>query len=121
MMDIVRCVSEFFTYPKRANLLRKNVKDFTLYERFGVLRNVCKTRWVSRIDGFDCFEEMYEVVMLSLQSVLDNVHGHWSEDSRNLAAFLFSSNNEFSFLISLVVAKFFLYLLLPLIIGLQER
>ena len=83
--------------------------------------DVCKTRWVARIDGLDRFEEMYEVVMLSLQSVRDNLGGHWNDDSRNLAGSLFVSCSEFSFILSLVVAKYFLYLLLPLTYGLQAR
>ena len=47
------------------------------------------------------------MVMLTLQSVRDNVGGHWNDDSRNLATSLFSSCSEFSFVISLVVAKYF--------------
>ena len=121
MMDKVRCVSEFFGYPKRAELLRTNVEEFTSKERRNTLLDVCKTRWISRIDGLDRFEEMYEVVMLTLQAVRDNVGGHWNDDSRNLAASLFSSCSEFSFVISLVVAKYFLYFLLLLTSGLQER
>ena len=67
MMHKVRCVSDFFSYPKRAELLRKKIHEFSPTERHTVLLDVCKTRWVARIDGLDRFEEMYEVVMLSLQ------------------------------------------------------
>ena len=121
MMDKVRCVLEIFGYPKRAELLRTNVEEFTSKERRNTLLDICKTRWISRTDGLDRFEEMYEVVMLTLQSVRDNVGGHWNDDSRNLAASLFSSCSEFCFVISLVVARYFLYLLLPFKSGLQER
>ena len=107
MMHKVRCVSEFFSYPKRAELLRKKIQGFSPTERHKVLLDVCKTRWVARIDGHDRFEEMYEVAMLSLQSVRDNLGGHWNDDSRNLAGSLFVSCSEFSFILSLVVAKYF--------------
>ena len=121
MMDKVRCVSEFFAWPKRAELLTENIVSLTPEYRHETLLDVCKTRWVARIDGLDRFEEMYEVIMVTLQTVRDNVGGHWNDDSRNLAASLFSSISDFSFLMCLVVTKFFLCLLLPLTTGLQSR
>ena len=121
MMDKVRCVSEFFAWPKRAELLTSYMKELTPKENHETLLDVCKTRWVARIDGLDRFEDMYEVIMVSLQHVRDDIGGHWNDDSKNLAASLFSSLSEFSFLISLVVAKYFLSLLLPPTSGLQKQ
>ena len=86
-----------------------------------MIDDVCKTRWVARIDGLERFEDMYEIIMVTLQHVRDNIGNHWSEDSKNLAGSLFASLSEFSFLMCLVLAKYFLYLLLPLTSGLQER
>ena len=81
----------------------------------------CRTRWIARIDGLDWFEEMFELVTLTLQSIRDNVGGHWNIDSQNLAWSLFNVCSEFTFILSLLVAKYFPYLLLPLTSGLQER
>ena len=97
------------------------MQKYTPQVRHNTLLNVCKTRWIARIDGLDRFEEMFEVIMVSLQSIRDNMGGGWNDDSRHKAASLFSSCSEFSFLLSLVVTKYFLYLLLPLTAGLQER
>ena len=121
MMDTVRCVSEFFEYPKRAELLREYIIKYTPENLHETLLDVCKTRWIARIDGLERFEDMYEVIMMTLQTIRDNMGGHWNDDSRNLASSLFNACSEFSFLLALVVAKYFLYLLLPLTAGLQER
>lgn len=59
MFDTVRVFSEFFEWPKRAELIKKYCPE----ERLSVLLDVCKLRWIARIDGIDQFEEMYEVIM----------------------------------------------------------
>ena len=121
MMDTVRVVSEFFQYPKRAEFLRTHITKYTPEYRHETLLDVCRTRWILRIDGLERFEEMYEVIIITLQAIRDNVGGHWNEESRNSASSLFDACSEFKFLFSLVMTKFFLHLLRPLTVGLQER
>ena len=98
-------MSEFFFSPKRAEFLKSQVENFTPQQRHRTLLDVCRTRWTARIDGLDRFEEIYEVITLTLQSI------------RSLC----NACSEFTFIVSLLVAKYFIYLLLPLTSGLQER
>ena len=121
MMNTVRIVSEFFQYPKRAEFLRTHITKFTPDYRHETLLDVCRTRWILRIDGLERFEEMYEVIVITLQAVRDNVGGPWSEEAKNSASTLFDACSEFKFLFSLTVTKYFLHLLKPLTVGLQER
>ena len=81
----MRCASEFLFYPKRAECLKSQVQNFTPQQRHRTFLDICRTRWIARIDGIDRFEEMLEVVTLTLQSTRDNVGGHWNIDSQNLA------------------------------------
>ena len=103
MMNKVRCVSEFFIYPKRAEFLKSQVENLTPQQRHRTLLEVCRTRWISRIDGLNRLEEMFEVFTLTLQSIRDNVGGHWNIDSQNLAGSLFNACCEFTFIVSLLV------------------
>ena len=102
-------------------LLVSNVKKITPEEKHITLLDVCQTRWVKRIDGLDRFEDMFEVVMVTLQTIRDDVGNHWNNDSRHKAGSLFYSLAEFSFIFSMVVAKYFFFKMRPLTTGLQKR
>ena len=59
MMATVRKLSEFFNNsPKRQQHLIKNIKELLPDNNHQVLINVCRTRWVARIDGMDRIVEM---------------------------------------------------------------
>ncbi|XP_044164603.1 52 kDa repressor of the inhibitor of the protein kinase-like [Acropora millepora] len=54
MMATVRKLSEFFNNsPKRQQHLVKNIKELLPNNNHEVPINVCRTRWVARIDGMD--------------------------------------------------------------------
>ena len=63
MMDNVTKISSFFTNsPKRQLLLDEMVKKFKSHNRQTKLLDVCKTRWVLRIEGLECFMTMYKAI-----------------------------------------------------------
>ena len=54
MMDNVRIISDFFNNsPKRQSLVESKVEEFLPASSHKTLINVCRTRWVVRIDGLD--------------------------------------------------------------------
>ena len=56
MMNKLRCVYEFFDYPKRAELLERKICE--TYDADYVKRKKlkdCKTRWVEKVDSFQIF------------------------------------------------------------------
>lgn len=77
MMDTVRVVTEFFrTSPKRSALLRKTMEEIHPKPRHETLIDVCKTRWVSRIDGLGVFIETFAAIVQTLEEIRDNLERH---------------------------------------------
>ena len=90
MMIHVRVVSEFFNvHPKRFALLCEKINSLLPESKHNNLIDVCRTRWVARIDGLDIFIELFEPIVQSLADVKDNVQGNWNSDSCRDASGLF--------------------------------
>ena len=54
MMGTVRAVSDFFNNsPKRQEALSDTIKEVLPREKHKKLLDVCRTRWVARIEGLD--------------------------------------------------------------------
>ena len=79
------------------------------------LKDVCRTRWVERIDGLDRFEEIYchfLSILISIQNneieqtneVQDGIC-EWNQQSRNEASSLLKAIRLFDFVICLVVTR----------------
>lgn len=106
MMGHVKVVSDFFNVsPKRFDLLTKKIKELQPSARHTHLIDVCRTRWVARIDGLDVFTEVFVPVVDSLETIKDNVGGKWNTDSVRDASGLFYATISFHFMICLVVVS----------------
>ncbi|XP_047123031.1 52 kDa repressor of the inhibitor of the protein kinase-like [Hydra vulgaris] len=67
MMDHVRIVSDFFNNsPKRLEDLSTKIVELCLISSFQKAINVCRTRWIERIDGLEAFIELYPAIIASL-------------------------------------------------------
>ena len=105
MMDHVTSISSFFSNsPKRQLLLEDMVKKFTPHSKHTKLLDVCKTRWVLRIDGLDRLLEMHSAVAETMFLIRDNDDGSWST-SASEADSLSSIITSFDFIITLVVVR----------------
>ena len=61
---IVRLTSEFFNFPpKRFDLLVKTIEEICPTSSHKRLINVCRTRWVARIDGLFVFIEVSQLLL----------------------------------------------------------
>ena len=59
MMDRVKQISKFVNYSlKRQQLLEENIKKLNPGCKYTKLLDVCRTRWILRIDGLERFLEM---------------------------------------------------------------
>ena len=75
MMEHVRVVSEFFNFsPKRFSLLVKTIEEMLPESSHERLINVCKTRWVARIDGLSVFIEVFPAFMRCFEIIRDNIN-----------------------------------------------
>lgn len=82
MMNHVRVISQFFNaHPKRFALLKKTVEDILPGVCHSHLINVCRTRWVERIDGLDVLIEIFIAVVTAFETIKDNVDKSWNTDS----------------------------------------
>ena len=121
MMDNVRIISDFFkNSPKRQSLLESKVKEFLPASSHKTLINVCRTRWVARIDGLDRFEEMYVAVSSALSEMRDNLDGSWNAETSVTALGLAAITRDFQFIIALVIARNCLDYSRPATVKLQE-
>ena len=106
MMGNVKTVADFFNNsPKRQLLLESQIKALMPTPKHKTLIDVCRTRWVLRIDGLIRFEEMYEPIVKSLEVIKMNEDKTWNQDSCKDASGLFAACSSFEFLIALVTVR----------------
>ena len=123
MMSHVRVVSEFFNAsPKRFAFLTKEIKNTEEIEegRHTHLIDVCRTRWIARIDGLDVFAEVFLAVVKCLEKIKLNVEGPWNTDSVRDASGLFHATISFQFIVCLIVVSRCLEITRPLTKQLQS-
>ena len=121
MMEHVRVVSEFFNFsPKRFELLVKTIEEMLPGANHKRLINVCKTRWVARIDGLDVFIEVFTAIVRCFEIIKANVDGTWNSESVKKAFYLFHATVSFSFIAPLVVVSRCLQVTCPLTVQLQD-
>ena len=120
-MGHVKVVSDFLNVsPKRFDLLTKKIKELYPSARHTHLIDVCRTRWVSRIDGLDVFIEVFVPVVDSLETIKDNVGGKWNSNSVRDASGLYHATISFQFIFCLVVVSRCLEVTRPLTKQLQS-
>ena len=70
MMDHVRVASEFFHFsPKRFALLQKTIGEMFPKNHHRNLTDVCKTRWVARLDGLGVFIEVFPAIVRCFEEI----------------------------------------------------
>ena len=106
MMDTVRIISDFFNNsPKRQAALEKNIEDLLPAAKHKTLVNVYRTRWIARIDGLNCLEEMFEATTAALCEMRDNLDGTGDVETSGTASGLVSICADFQFIVSLVITR----------------
>ena len=105
MMESVTSISNFFNKsPKRQLLLEGMVKKHIPNCKHTKLLDVCRTRWVLRIDGLERFIEMYKAIAEAMFAIKDNVDGKWYTSATEAYA-LSSLFSNFDFIVTLVVVR----------------
>lgn len=125
MMGVVKKLSDFFSNsPKRQDYLIKKVKAQMPRSNHHVIIDVCRTRWVARIDGMDRIVELLLPVVSTLEDISLNRDAfgnqQWNHNSKDDAQSLVNAIN-FSFIVTLVVLRHILDLTRPLTVKLQRK
>ena len=77
------------------------------------LKDVCRTRWVERIEFMDAFEELFVPVYFSLVMKENNDAVHCNNETSSKADSLFKLVDDFEFIVTLVATLSILHDLLP--------
>ena len=86
------------------------------------LKDVCRTRWVERIEGMDVFEELSVPVYYSLLVMKENNDTvHYNNETSSKAESFFKLVDDFEFIVTLVVTRIILDYLLPVTHKLQAK
>ena len=125
MMDTVHKISDFFNNsPKQQQLLLAKIKELMPQANHTVLINVCRTRWIERIDGMDRIVELLLPVSVALEDISMNRNSPrdstWNHNSRQDAQALLNAI-KFSFIVAMVIVRHILGLTRPLTVKLQQK
>ena len=103
MYGIVEEICLFFNYSaKWQQELQEHIENLPVGTTSKTkLVNLCKTRWVARIEDFEVFRDMLPALVSTLE-VISTAHG-WSAESFKKASALLISITQFQFLMSLEV------------------
>ena len=122
MMDSIRKCCETFRFsPKKNFLLRTKIKEMMSEDMRNTLLDVCKTRWLQRIDGLERVQEMIKPILETLDMISNNYDGSFNKDARNDAQGIYWTFKSFHFIVHLIIVRFVMSYTLPLTYELQEK
>ena len=119
MMDDVCSVSDFFNNsPKRTLVLKEKIKEIYPESHHQKLFNVCRTRWMARINGLSIFRKVYLAILAALEVVRTDKSNEY--DMCYKAGGMIKAIKSFEFIVSLVVVERCLECTKPLTLQLQS-
>ena len=122
MIGVVNRVSLFFSaHPKRQKKLEEAIDATRPDSSVHKLKDLCRTRWVERIDALDCFQMLHPSIVACMESISMEGTNKWSSDSLTDANTLLLALSTTDFLSALVITNAILRYLLGLTCSLQSE
>ena len=122
MIGIVNRVSIYFSaHPKRQRKLEESIEKTQLESNIHKLKDLCRTRWIERIDALNRFQNLYPSIVACMESIKLEGGGKWSSDSITDASTLLLAITTTGFVCALVVTVKCLQYLLGLTRSLQAE
>ena len=110
----IKELSYFFNFSQtRQILLERNVLKFSPSSRKMKLKDVCRTRWIERINGMDTFEELFVPLFFTLTEMSLNLEKQCNPDTSSKATSFLALISTFQFIVSLVITRNIFDLTLP--------
>ena len=82
MMGTVDKVWIFFSaHPKRQRKLEEAIEATQPEAKVQKLKDLCRTRWIQRIDALDRFQVLHPSIVQCMESISDEGSSMWSSDS----------------------------------------
>ncbi len=82
MMGVLERVYQFFSaHPKRQTALEKAISDSQPDSTVHKLKDMCRTRWVQRIDALQVFQYLHISTVTCMENICNDGPRKWSADS----------------------------------------
>ena len=122
MIGVVNRVSTFFfAHPKRQSKLEEAIQNTQPESKVHKLKDLCRTRWVERIDAIDRFSDLHPSIVSCFESIASEGSTKWTPDSLTDANTLLLAISTTDFISALVIANKCLSYLLALTRSLQAE
>ena len=122
MIGIVNRVSIFFSaHPKRQRKLEEAIDNTQPQSKVHKLKDLCRTRWIERIDALDRFTILRPSIIACFESISTEGSSCWTQDSLTDASTLLLAISTTDFLSALVITSHSLNYLLALTCSLQAE
>jgi len=122
MMGAIERTSTFMEgHPKRGYAFEKAVLETQPESRKHKLKNLCRTRWVQRLDGLETFVELHPSIVACMEDIVESGAANWSTDSLTDAKGLLLAITSTDFIMSLVITNSALCYLKGLTTSLQAE
>ena len=122
MMGVVERVFHFLAaHPKRQRALEQTILDTQPASTIHKLKDLCRTRWVQRIDAIEVFRSLHQSVVACMESISNDGPSSWSPDSLTDARSLQLAITTTDFLCALVITNCCLKYLQALTSNLQAE
>ena len=89
MMCVIERVYQFFSaHPKRQTALEKTISETQPTSKVCKLKDMCRTRWVQRIDAIQVFKSLHQRTVTCMEGIYNDGPGLWTPgaltDARSL-------------------------------------
>ena len=122
MMGVVNKVWIFFSaHPKRQRKLEEAIETTQPESKIQKLKDLCRTRWVQRIDALDRFQLLYPSIVQCMESISAEGSSLWTLESITDSKTLLLAITTTEFLSAQVITNGCLQYLLSLTCSLQAE
>ena len=121
-MTQVKELSYFFNNSQNRQIaFEKNVLEYSPDSKKKKLKDVCRTRWVERVDGMDVFEELFVPIFFTLKEMSLNLERKYNPNTSSQATSFSALISSFQFIVALVITRNILDMTLPVTQLLQAK
>ena len=95
----------FHQSPIRCTVLKEMIESLCPGADHTVVNNVCRTRWIARLDAFDNFYDLLPAILTAIETTAKNVDGKYSRSNVEKAKPLFIGACQFQIIVIVVIVK----------------
>ena len=103
-LDHIKDISYFFNLSQpRQQCLEKIINEICPDTKKTKLKDVCRTRWLERIDGLDTFEELFVAIVNTFEDMTSNIK--CNRDTSTKASAFLKLVTSFDFIVPMVLTR----------------